>query len=131
PCQNSFFHEHVEIFLVREVAFHVLCPKEEPVFSLRTGGMALLQIRSKRRNPSTRPHHNNMCIRIFREMKMFCVTGENRHGYVVRALSKKRRGHTFAHTAMTFVTNDIYNQMHLVGKRRETRRNRIEPRLEF
>ena len=87
--ENSLFHEHVEILLISEVAFHVLRSEEEPVFSLRAGDLAFLQIRSKRGNTCAGSNHNNRRIGIFWQMKVFCVAGENRHGHVVRALGKK------------------------------------------
>jgi hypothetical protein len=67
----------------------VLRSEEKPVFSLRAGDLAFLQIRSKRRNTCAGPDHNNRRIGIFRQMKMFCVAWENRHRHVVRAFGEK------------------------------------------
>src|SRR6202022_2272307 len=89
--ENAIALKSIEVLFVGIVAFLPLCSEEEPIFPFRSERLSFLQIRAKRRDTSARSNHDNRDIRIFRQMKMFCRAGINRHGNIVRAFGQKSR----------------------------------------
>ena len=99
----------------------MLRSEEEPVFPFRSDGLSFLQIRAKRCDSRPRSHHDDWSVRIFRQMKMFRHTGENRHGHVISAFREERRGYPFADATMTFIADHVHDKMHLIGIRLQAR----------
>src|SRR6266699_503969 len=121
PCQNSLLQIRLEFISVSKIALLVLRSEEEPVFSFRPDRFSLLQIRAERRNAGPWTDHDNRRVRVFRQVKVFCHTGEDGHRRIVSAFRQKRRANSFAQPAMTFVTDDVHNEVHLVGERHQAR----------
>src|SRR5713101_1841519 len=89
PRENAFALESIEVFLVGIIAFLPLRSEEEPVFSFCTESHSFLQIGAKRGDAGARSDHDDRSVGIFRQMKMLCRAGINRHGNLVRAFSQK------------------------------------------
>ena len=129
--QKAFACETFPIFFVGVIALLALRSEEEPVFSFCAESLPLLQKCAERRDASARSNHDQRQGLIFRHVKMFRRTGINRHRNFVRAFRQKIRRHALSRAATTFVSHNIDNQVHLVGKDAQAGSNRVQSRLQF
>src|SRR4030095_12946926 len=109
----------------------MLRSEEEPVLPPCPGCFSLLQIRAEWRDSGSWANHDDGSLRILWQVKVFCDAREDGDGHVIGAFCKKGGADSFAQPTMTFVTDDVHNEMHLVGVRPQTRGHRIKPRLQF
>ena len=107
----SFFFERREIVAVEIIRVFALRAEKEPRFSARPDRFAFLQKCAKRRDAGSRSDHDEWRVAVFRKMKRFRAARINRHRQILRAFGQESRRHSQALTAVTFVSNDVDDEM--------------------
>ncbi len=108
----------------------MLGAKEEPRLAARTDRGAFLKKSAERRDSGTGPDHDDRDVAILRKMK-FRFAWKDRRRRVRAALGEERRANAFSQPAVTFVCDDVDDEVHRLRERLQAGGSGIEPRLQF
>ena len=119
-----------EFFPVKIIAGRFLRSKKQPVLSFRPDGLSFLQISAERCYSGSGPDHDDRRVPIFREAKLRGVW-EHRDRHVLGAFREKSGTNAAAFPPVTCVMHHVDREVDLVRMRFQTRRDRIQTRLQF